>query len=374
MSIRRSKLPRKTEKEALVRSRRRCCLCVFINGDLSVKQIQIAHIDHNRDNNNLDNLVILCLNHHDEFDSQRSQSKGITASEIKHYRYELDKLIHERLKLHLTGSSEGLLPEQLVPDLSEENQLEVKSSLSQQKGNPEVPRGYYHSGERRILLTGFEAKFYQTVVEGLLEQFVILDDIYRPNPDGSTWRDWERDCNREGLVNSFIKTEVAAFDSLDVDVKEIALKHVLDVLTNPSSDYPAFVYAEEPYYLAGEALAVAPLWWLANRAIPFEIEMRQIEQDEDMYLQWRRLTWETWIRLIKARFDFSVADRMANPKTDSPFFGFADNNDFLPLCPDSTNQEAWGWIICEDLASYLLDIMDNDWQNFFTPYSPPESK
>jgi soluble cytochrome b562 len=369
MSIRRRKLPRKTEKEALVRSRRRCCLCVFINGDLSVKQIQIAHIDRNRNNNNLDNLVALCLNHHDEFDSQRSQSKGITTSEIKHYRHELDKLIYQhdqRLQLPLTGSLEALLPEQPEPvsDLSEEDWLEVKSSELQQKEIPKVTRGYYHSGKRRILFTGFEAEFYRTIVEGLLEQFVILDDIR--DSDGSTWRDCERDRNREGFITASIETKVAAFDSLDVDVKEIALKHVLDVLINPSSDYPAFVYDEAPYYLAGEALAVAPLCWLANHAIPFEIEMYQIDRDLDTYSQWRSLAWDTWIRLTNSRFESSVANWMAHPENDSPSFGFADSNNFLPLCPESTNQKAWRWIICEDLAFYLLDVMDCDWQEIWS--------
>jgi hypothetical protein len=366
MSERRRKIPKEIEEKVLIRSRRKCCLCVYLNRDKSVKPVQIAHIDHDRNNNELDNLVALCLNHHDAYDSKRSQSKNYTQSEIKHYRDKLDQLIYENdqgLKFPLTVSLETLLPEQPASDLSEENRQEVKSSLSQKKENPKVTCGYYHSGERRILLTGFEAEFYRTVVEGLLEQFVISEDLFKPDSVGSTWSDWERYQNLDGKVFPWIKTEVAAFDSLDVNVKKIVLKHVLDVLTNSSSNYPAFAYEKAPYYLAGEAFAVAPLWWLANYAIPDEIEMHQTEQDEDIYLRWRRLAWETWIRLTKSNPDYWLAYWMVDPKTDNPFIGFADNNKYLPLCPESKNQEAWRWIICNDIALWLLDVFDDDWQD-----------
>ncbi len=70
-------------------------MCVGLNGDFSEKQIQIAHIDHNRENHSLVNLVALCLFHHDDYDSRKSQSKGITKHEIKHYRSELDKVVQK---------------------------------------------------------------------------------------------------------------------------------------------------------------------------------------------------------------------------------------------------------------------------------------
>lgn len=379
MSPRRRKLTKETEEKVLFRSRRRCCLCVFINGDLSVKQVQIAHVDQNRDNNRLDNLVALCLNHHDEFDSKRSQSKGITASEIKHYRHELDQLNHEfyqRLKLSTTNFLEDWSLENSKINPFESNKLVLESASQDQKVQPEEEKGYYHSGERRILLTGFEGEFYQTVVEGLLNEFATIDDLFRSDPDGKNWRDWERNSNMEGFVFPWIKTGVFVFDSLDVDVKEIALKHTLDVLTNPSSDYPAFIYDEKPYYLAGEAFAVAPLWWLANYAIPHEIEMYQIEEEKGVFIQWRKLVWLTWLRLkTKYQVDSSITDWKNDPKTHSPFFGAAENHDYLPLCPESTNQEAWWYIICQDLACYLLDVMDEDWQDIYcyelTRYSPP---
>lgn len=75
--------------EVLTRSRRRCCLCYGLNRDAEIKQGQVAHLDQNRDNNRPDNLAFLCLSHHDLYDSQTSQSKGFTISEVKVYRDEL---------------------------------------------------------------------------------------------------------------------------------------------------------------------------------------------------------------------------------------------------------------------------------------------
>ena len=89
-------IPGKVQAEALIKSKRRCCLCVFLNGDLSIKRVQLAHIDHNRDNNENENIVALCLEHHDTYDSKTSQSKGITVQEVKYYRNELYSLIEKR--------------------------------------------------------------------------------------------------------------------------------------------------------------------------------------------------------------------------------------------------------------------------------------
>jgi hypothetical protein len=79
--------------EVLEKSGRRCCLYYGLYGDLEVKRGQIAHLDHNYQNNNIDNLAFLCLKHHDEYDSRTSQSKGWTITEAKRYRTMLYKEI-----------------------------------------------------------------------------------------------------------------------------------------------------------------------------------------------------------------------------------------------------------------------------------------
>lgn len=76
-------------EEVLVLSRRRCAICFGLNHDNNVKKGQIAHLDGNRKNNDLDNLAFLCFDHHDEYDSTTSQSKSLQLNEVKTYRQEL---------------------------------------------------------------------------------------------------------------------------------------------------------------------------------------------------------------------------------------------------------------------------------------------
>lgn len=91
----RKKIPITTETQILVQSGRRCCLCFGINNDFREKRGQIAHLDKNPSNANLDNLAFLCLEHHDLYDTRRSQSKGLTIQEVKQYRDLLYKAVLE---------------------------------------------------------------------------------------------------------------------------------------------------------------------------------------------------------------------------------------------------------------------------------------
>jgi hypothetical protein len=74
------------ETQVLVASRRRCCLCYFLKNIRGEQKGQIAHLDRDPSNSSFPNLVYLCFNHHDEFDSKTSQSKGLTVGEIREYR------------------------------------------------------------------------------------------------------------------------------------------------------------------------------------------------------------------------------------------------------------------------------------------------
>lgn len=72
--------------EVMIRSRRRCCLCVFLDGRDEVRPGQLAHLNHVASDNRRDNLVYLCLEHHDRYDGRTSQSKGLTEGELRHWR------------------------------------------------------------------------------------------------------------------------------------------------------------------------------------------------------------------------------------------------------------------------------------------------
>ncbi len=74
------------QKNVVTKSRRRCCLCFWHDGKDDVQKGQIAHLDQNNENSDEDNLVFLCLQHHDEYDSKTSQSKGLREDEVRHWR------------------------------------------------------------------------------------------------------------------------------------------------------------------------------------------------------------------------------------------------------------------------------------------------
>jgi hypothetical protein len=73
-------------------------VCFGLNGDLGEKRGQIAHLDQNPVNNSRDNLVYLCFDHHDQYDGQTSQSKGLSAAEIRKYRADLYNRVRAGIK------------------------------------------------------------------------------------------------------------------------------------------------------------------------------------------------------------------------------------------------------------------------------------
>jgi len=83
---RRKPIPSVVETQLLVLCRRRCAHCFGLERDATEKSGQICHIDQNSSNNSVENLVFLCLPHYDAYDSRKSQSKGYTEAELKHYR------------------------------------------------------------------------------------------------------------------------------------------------------------------------------------------------------------------------------------------------------------------------------------------------
>jgi hypothetical protein len=87
--VTRKHIPPKIENQVLLGSRRRCAICYGLDFDANIKRGQIAHIDQNNTNADLENLVFLCLVHHDEYDGKTSQSKGLTKDEIRAFKDEL---------------------------------------------------------------------------------------------------------------------------------------------------------------------------------------------------------------------------------------------------------------------------------------------
>src|SRR5438876_3467739 len=92
----RKPIPREIATAVVLACARRCALCFGLHGDLRQKNGQIAHIDQDSSNTNQDNLIFLCLDHHNDYDSVPRQTKGITADELREYRKRLLAAIASR--------------------------------------------------------------------------------------------------------------------------------------------------------------------------------------------------------------------------------------------------------------------------------------
>ena len=97
----RTAVPDKVATELLHLSLRRCCLCYYLKNVREDVDGQIAHLDRNPSNSSLDNLVWLCLSHHDDYDTKRSLTRNLSVSEVELYR---DRLHKEMARFSEIGS------------------------------------------------------------------------------------------------------------------------------------------------------------------------------------------------------------------------------------------------------------------------------
>ena len=77
----RPKIPTNIEAQVLYNADHICSICHDTN--LSV---QIHHIDGNNKNNKENNLMVLCLEHHNKANSKSTMSKSFTVKELKKYK------------------------------------------------------------------------------------------------------------------------------------------------------------------------------------------------------------------------------------------------------------------------------------------------
>lgn len=94
--MKRPSIPPKTQVTILSKCRRRCAFCYYFEFDTSLKKGQIAHIDRNRNNNVENNLVYLCLPHHDDYDTKSIQTKRYTPEELAEAKRELETFIEKK--------------------------------------------------------------------------------------------------------------------------------------------------------------------------------------------------------------------------------------------------------------------------------------
>ena len=194
----RKKTPVQVETALFDKSRRRCCVCFSLQGDFSQKKGQIAHLDRNPANAVLENLAWLCLDHHDEYDSITSQSKGLTTAEVKFYRDELYQAIQEKFAVlqveTLEEASSNLWTEDMREVLREMLGNKIADKMIKYRGyGPFIGlcrlRIYKESGRKPVIIvTQFPdnpGTSITNVAEGLARQ-VYVQELKRPD-QGMTW-------------------------------------------------------------------------------------------------------------------------------------------------------------------------------------------
>jgi hypothetical protein len=107
---------------------------------LSEKRGQIAHINRDATNSREENLAYLCFDHHDAYDSRRSQSKGFISAELLAYKQELvEAVLSRRLNsasLEVRANARGFREEMVkgrlkyVADCLEKGEEECRKFIS----------------------------------------------------------------------------------------------------------------------------------------------------------------------------------------------------------------------------------------------------
>ena len=140
----RVRIPLEKQADVLVECRRRCALCFGLQHDFAVKRGQIAHIDQDSSNASEENLVFLCFDHHDEYDSTTRQSKGLTEGEVTRFK---ETLIEEVLRQWDDGSlKRPLLQLTLLENLggASPHILELRSAVAPPVVIHRTMSRYYH--------------------------------------------------------------------------------------------------------------------------------------------------------------------------------------------------------------------------------------
>jgi len=82
----------KIEREILFRNEATCCICGKSN-------VQIHHIDGNHSNNQLINLAVLCLDHHNQASSISSMTRGLKPSLVRKFKIDWEGRISRKRQL-----------------------------------------------------------------------------------------------------------------------------------------------------------------------------------------------------------------------------------------------------------------------------------
>lgn len=86
-------IPKPIEREVLFRNQSVCCIC-------HKSGVQIHHIDDNPSNNKINNLCVLCIEHHAEASNKTGMTKALDASLLRKYKKEWEGLVLRKHQEH----------------------------------------------------------------------------------------------------------------------------------------------------------------------------------------------------------------------------------------------------------------------------------
>lgn len=162
MPTTRSPVSSEVERDIVIQSKRRCCLCFGLHGDDNEKQGQLAHIDRDFSNSEESNLAYLCLEHHNEYDSIPSQTRRFKSDELRYYKTRLYKhlgTLRIRWRLIINADFETL----------DSNELEqIRADLERHAGGLEISLVSVHEGSIILKL--------ESSIEALSRILAAFDD------------------------------------------------------------------------------------------------------------------------------------------------------------------------------------------------------
>lgn len=100
MAQKRQSIPEKVEREVMFKNEACCCVCGKNN-------VQIHHIDGNNSNNELNNLAVLCIEHHDSSSSKSSMTRKLSTSLIRQFKKDWETRVTNRRRIIQSKITKG---------------------------------------------------------------------------------------------------------------------------------------------------------------------------------------------------------------------------------------------------------------------------
>lgn len=197
--MKRKKIPEQLAAKVLFLSERTCCIC-----RLRGKPIQIHHIDMDRNNNDIGNLAVLCLNCHSDAHSDSGLGRKLGQEEIRLYKEDWLKTVSTRRSRFMNERAEPKSEEQLdlFETVDEINDLHghsegldntrsmtllayIKTLLDSQNAVRNVAKVWWDTGITSTMLQGNSelSTFYEGVMNVLASYYPRDHFIDKPSEE-----------------------------------------------------------------------------------------------------------------------------------------------------------------------------------------------